>query len=385
MEESAASGDAGQSTPSLAIDTAVADAPERPKSPYTPSFSVTKQGTSPIHPPVELQSTEEAVVQEEAPAEDVAEALEEVSENVVVTPPTEEQTATQEVTGDAPVSSADMAVPEEPEDEEPIERGSFIEEKPDLAVDTSVMNQIDRPKSPWTPSFSVSHQGPGIEQEEEAVDDTEDAEEQQQTAAPADAPVASESIEPRTEIERPKSPYPPAYTVTQLGPGIAAEDDIPEDEGSEAPNALSSENSLALHLKMPSLTPESSAESEDFVSTVDSDAPEAPSSPRSNLGSVTPGFDSRSEVSSASHSPIPPDSPRTDPGSAIGLEPETESEVKTPLMKVSEVAQVAMSPLRTPLVLQSTELRDELDHSEKVAAPVTVENEVVEESVRFHH
>jgi hypothetical protein len=55
----------------------------------------------------------------------------------------------------------------------------------------------------------------------------------------------------------------------------------------------------------------------DIDTSSTSNVPEAPMSPRSDLGINSPTFDSRSEVSLASRLPVPPESPRIDPLNSI--------------------------------------------------------------------
>lgn len=73
-----------------------------------------------------------------------------------------------------------------------------------------------------------------------------------------------------------------------------------------------------------------------------SDVPEAPSTPRSELGIFTPTFDSRSEVSVASNEPLAPSTPRTDP--AIPASPVV-SEVSDPVPVIEPSLQVESNDL----------------------------------------
>ena len=91
--------------------------------------------------------------------------------------------------------------------------------------------------------------------------------------------------------------------------------------------------------------------------------------PRSDLGINSPTFDSRSEISVASHRPVPPDSPRIDPLKSIealqslippAAKPEIElldtTEQKIDSVKSAEnpSTERPLSPDLTPAVEQST-------------------------------
>lgn len=163
--------------------------------------------------------------------------------------------------------------------------------------------------------------------------------------------VAVARIEP--EVARPKSPYPPSYSVHQMGPGMqeaketVLNGELKEDDAPKSPATPFEEPMLA--------SPASESVADSNPSSND---PEVPSSPRSDLGILTPGFDSRSEVSDASHEPIAPSSPRTDPEISSISE-----DIKTPLIVSSEEPNATISPLQTPLLASKGNLDGEHDSS----------------------
>ncbi|OCB90504.1 hypothetical protein A7U60_g2297 [Sanghuangporus baumii] len=355
------------------VDMNASETPERPKSPWTSSYSVITQGASPVHPeepeePKEEPAVEKAVdvVAELPPAEEVSQPSQVEDIQVLASVPVAraaytqtiesvmaETPASETITDELPKpeettvlakSDAEQEVPTitevhqaEPSDE------PLIDEKPEapletvlaaLAVDTSAKEVPDRPKSPWTPSYSVTQVGPGIPEPEElhldadapAESKLDASSEEQQAVAEEQAPSVHIDVTevPQTDapasesvpvIARPKSPYPPSYSVTQMGPGVVG--------GAATAGQLEEGGSIA-----------------------DSNEPEMPSTPRSELRSVTPGFDTLSEVSESSHIPNPPDSPRTDPEVTSLME----AEAKTPLVTSTEEGNKPISPLCTPLL-----------------------------------
>lgn len=281
-----------------------------------------------------------------------------------------------------------------------------------LSVDTSVHDLPERPKSPWTPSYSVTQQGPGIITQPaeddvlqdrveigEIVDSETDQENETQidedvpaeSEIPAADPVElqkndirtktpenienhseDESVTPKkgkegqdnttptksVDNERPKSPYPPSYSVTQMGQR-PEQGDLVEPESEAAMFApLARKLSEKLSIISPSHSTDEEEESMDgSTSEAASDVPEVPISPRSDLGIFTPSFDSRSEISVASHEPIAPSSPRIDPEEPIF----PDSAMRTPVGKapahvdaadsaLSTAASESITPLPAPLV-----------------------------------
>lgn len=147
-------------------------------SPWIPSYSVSSQGSSPLHTPQETATDADVAEIESLPAAVEAPAPEEPSapaaepEPVVVEEPAvaEESAPVDEPVSPAPVEEA------EPATETPI----IVTEEADEAVVVSLKSSSrnmsmlkhvqpstpptvavgdERPKSPWTPSYSVSQQG----------------------------------------------------------------------------------------------------------------------------------------------------------------------------------------------------------------------------------
>lgn len=119
-----------------------------------------------------------------------------------------------------------------------------------------------------------------------------------------------------------KSPFPQSYSVSRQGSrsnlraNYANEPEVNDDAGMEAfafdtaPTKATSVTSEALSFLAASQGDGVVADSTSDISAR-SDINEAAMSPRSELSSITTGFDSRSEVSAASHEPLP-GTPRTD-------------------------------------------------------------------------
>lgn len=108
--------------------------------------------------------------------------------------------------------------------------------------------------------------------------------------------------------DRPKSPWTPSYSVITQGPGLHEEDlDHLEQLPERAIDIDSHEGLSFVQTNIPAI------QAEEFDNaSVASDVPEPPLSPRSDLGVFTPSFDTRSEVSAASREPVSPTSSRTD-------------------------------------------------------------------------
>ncbi|KAF7312307.1 hypothetical protein MIND_00243700 [Mycena indigotica] len=223
-----------------------ADVPSRP---WTPSYSVVVQG-SPNVAPTELESSLdiESVQQTEPEVERSVDAT--VSEDTASIPIAE--TVAEEATiaaaapfeteGEAQVISDNATSPDEIVEPEPpavlrnISPAVHIEEnavalstsdKPatldDLAttqealsVGPSEVKDIERPKSPWTPSYSVVTQGPGVEAVE-AAEPAEPVPDVQPTLTFSDAPDEKEAEAEIVETPRPKSPWTPSYSVVVQG------------------------------------------------------------------------------------------------------------------------------------------------------------------------
>ncbi|KAK7044230.1 hypothetical protein VNI00_007952 [Paramarasmius palmivorus] len=234
-----------------------ADVPPRPTSPWTPSYSVSVQG-SPQPPASDLpaEAAHEAVVQ--PPAEESSSQ----SEGLVV-----ETTAVTEETPVAP----EVALASEPTKDEEVKVADVkVDESADLAVESeveaveqqeqqekAVLPSLEIPqapaqpepesKSPWTPSYSVTTQGTDTNSEEIASKDEEEVAQEPIVVAPV--PVAaksSESVCPSplpgyygdaneplqltvdtnstATPDRPRSPWTPSYSVMRQGSGVMDED-----------------------------------------------------------------------------------------------------------------------------------------------------------------
>ncbi|KIY72381.1 hypothetical protein CYLTODRAFT_417966 [Cylindrobasidium torrendii FP15055 ss-10] len=115
----------------------------------------------------------------------------------------------------------DVASPSEPV----IDVAPLIVEPVDATpIDTASLgpaSPIERPKSPWTPSYSVTSQGPGLTPEDEipAIDDAvleETPASQTLEAAPTTASTLAVSDAP-AEVPRPTSPWTPSYSTSVQG------------------------------------------------------------------------------------------------------------------------------------------------------------------------
>ena len=101
----------------LAVDANVTEAPERPRSPWTPSYSVINQGTSPVHPEEPELPKEEPV--EEKPTEVTPEVVADVEEAVAEKAIVEEASAPERVSQPPEVVDTQVlaAIPVAPEPE----------------------------------------------------------------------------------------------------------------------------------------------------------------------------------------------------------------------------------------------------------------------------
>ncbi|KAF9069254.1 hypothetical protein BDP27DRAFT_1447842 [Rhodocollybia butyracea] len=150
----------------------------------------------------------------------------------------ERSTANAEITVDSDIeptpetASAEVAVAEPPShDVEDVASAQSLGE-----IDTSNLSvntpEIERPKSPWTPSYSVTSQGPGIDKEEDIPEIeqlpstiTTGAETQipavQVTDEEVDVPAAN--VEAKSVPSRPSSPWVSSYSVSIQGsPSVSA-------------------------------------------------------------------------------------------------------------------------------------------------------------------
>ncbi|KAF7978796.1 hypothetical protein HWV62_44554 [Athelia sp. TMB] len=179
---------------------------ERPKSPWTPSYSVISQGTvdknaaldqlDQLPPSVVSASPDAVLALESAPdssnsgsneAKEISRSLRRIpSINITSSEESEDNPA---VAQDTAAAAASDEVP--------------LPQSPQISVQTSVptvQSDEERPRSPWSPSYSVTNQGPI----------SQDAEIEQLEQLPPPAPHSDE--------EPPKSPWTPSYSVTSQGP-----------------------------------------------------------------------------------------------------------------------------------------------------------------------
>lgn len=206
-------------------------------------------------------------------------------------------------------------------------------------------------------------------------------------------------------VHRSKSPFPSSYSVSHLDHTLGAVDGA-QQETSVIPESFNSaleKGLLQLESNDPSELPkqeesEPGVEDEIYpdesVSEVDaseakSDVPEPSMSPRSDLGILTPSFDTRSEVSVASHKPLAPSSPRLDPEEPLPVVPQT------PLLVIPPPAALPISvqgssdsDLLTPLpvsVHSSLAQSDAKEEDEERGLLVDTDaDETIRHEVMFH-
>ncbi|KAK0450118.1 hypothetical protein EV421DRAFT_1778795 [Armillaria borealis] len=129
----------------------------------------------------------------------------------------------------------------------PVSNLPLTEREPNIDADshsatllTPVGAEIEHPKSPWTPSYSVTTQGPGIPAEEDipAIEDLPSSLSQVPVVAltPVDSSAPLDETQSSSEIleDRPKSPWTPSYSVSIQGSplhGTVALDEIERVDG----------------------------------------------------------------------------------------------------------------------------------------------------------
>ncbi|GBE88022.1 hypothetical protein SCP_1202500 [Sparassis crispa] len=252
-------------------------AEEVTKSPWVPSYSVSSQGTSPVPAP---QATEDAEVDELEPLQAAEEppkspwipsysvssqgATPDVKNLEPLLAPVVDSiaSASAEITSSTEeavvaVVEAQIAVEEEPvvaeesvgvgepavvEEQVVVEEPAVVEEQVDigdrLTLETSavIAAELERPNSPWTPSYSVNQQGASPLRKDKELNEVE------QTPVPAAEPAEDVQIESKppsihldksAELgmieaeaavlveERPERPWTPSYSVTTQGPDVA--------------------------------------------------------------------------------------------------------------------------------------------------------------------
>ncbi|KAG7089784.1 hypothetical protein E1B28_011435 [Marasmius oreades] len=146
------------------------------------------------------------------------------------------------VAGEAEVSSAHEDV--EAQRPQSTETASHIQ----------VAEEMQRPKSPWTPSYSVTSQGPGITAEEETPE-IESKPVVEYAPAVNEAPIVNVvafapspfegiALEDKRNDEPPR-PWTPSYSVSSQGsPALAVSEEAPKQEGSHTDDAAKSAEGL---------------------------------------------------------------------------------------------------------------------------------------------
>ncbi|TFK47856.1 hypothetical protein OE88DRAFT_1665536 [Heliocybe sulcata] len=227
---------------------------ERPKSPWTPSYSVTTVGSGLQEPEIASQEHEIEQLESLPPAVTAEEMSTEIPQ-VVLSPDTEAVGAVEEITPASDVQinvTSDDAVDAAPNEDiaEPVADAGLIEETPvpeeveqspqaerTVQPETPLVEReaLERPKSPWTPSYSVTRTP-------EHAAESLPADEPVSQPPTVVLPVADSSIP-----ERPKSPWTPSYSVTRSPdlhaaaehdePVVQAEsvDNLPVNQDSEVP------------------------------------------------------------------------------------------------------------------------------------------------------
>lgn len=113
--------------------------------------------------------------------------------------------------------------------------------------------------------------------------------------------------------DRPKSPWTPSYSVITQGPGTEGRSGLRQedlDQLEQLPERAIDAGGRNLPFIRTCIP---AKRTEEFDNTsIASDVPEPPLSPQSDLGILTPSFDTRSEVSAASREPASPTSSCTD-------------------------------------------------------------------------
>ncbi|KAH9928599.1 uncharacterized protein B0H18DRAFT_1210133 [Fomitopsis serialis] len=205
--------------PSASVETTE----EAPKSPWVRSYAVSSQGTTPAHKPVATANEDVEEIQPLTAAVAVA-AVEAVPAVFPESTPVADVASTEEHKDEPAPAEPVIVLTSEPEQVVP----EIAAPIPEPAAAPAVV-EIERPKSPWTPSYSVSRQGTTplsapVASEEKEV---EHIEELPAPLAPivtvsSESPVedyATDSGVPAEVVEPPPRPWTPSYSVTSQGPG----------------------------------------------------------------------------------------------------------------------------------------------------------------------
>ncbi|KAF7791216.1 hypothetical protein EIP86_002230 [Pleurotus ostreatoroseus] len=222
-----------QAEPSEPAATAPVEIPERP---WTPSYSVSQQGRSPISPSKGLEEPAASEPPAEIPAVVATETQE---ESAPARPWTPSYSVSRQGSGSSPVIPSQTLESEpsaEPPAEQPVEQPVEQTAEPAPAVLVTEDKEI-APERPWTPSYSVSNQGsspiiiakeveasaPTMILEEGTVIREEPAPERpwtpsysvsRQGSSPQLTPAQPAAVE---TTDAPQRPWTPSYSVSRQG------------------------------------------------------------------------------------------------------------------------------------------------------------------------
>lgn len=172
---------------------------ERPASPWTPSYSVTQQGH--VTPTSEVETilpTFGAAIDAPAPTEHIVQAEPTPEDLFTNVEPSIELPQVLAVVPD--VSGGRETAKEDPEDAHP---STAVDVEILHESDTTLLSantEIDRPSSPWTPSYSVTQQGRASPVPESDLD-VESAENEVPAKDGLDEDIASLVPEPQRQVE----------------------------------------------------------------------------------------------------------------------------------------------------------------------------------------
>ncbi|KAI0783575.1 hypothetical protein C8Q75DRAFT_426449 [Abortiporus biennis] len=239
-----------------------AETESHPERPWTPSYSVTQQGTSPLlstqqlpEEPVAEEQSEERAVEETRPERPWTPSY------TVTRQGSNAELATQ-YKEQEPEAVEVAPVVEEVPNAEPVEETPAHEESVTVVPEAVVVTSEDHTESSqpgWTPSYSVSQQGtsplatPAVETKE-LQDVAPQVTEEPEHVEPSQLEIKLETVETEepaelaaTTEERPERPWTPSYSVTRQGSTTlsdSAEDKLevhafPTNEASDAAPKLS--------------------------------------------------------------------------------------------------------------------------------------------------
>lgn len=238
-------------------------APERP---WTPSYSVIRQGSTPALSTKELEAETS-----EVPPTDIAEAAAAETPEVVVVAPTPAPAAETGPILEQPVVAATTEPVERPwtpsysvshqgtppptaVEEAPIETPVAVivspePEEPTVVEESPAVKPEDVPERPWTPSYSVINQGSSPRVSPKELEEVPTVVEPEV--------LATSNIEPPRDI--PERPWTPSYSVSQQGqspviPPKAEEEEVHADVAAELSPTAAPEEALPERPWTPSYT-----------------------------------------------------------------------------------------------------------------------------------